>query len=146
MKRRTALTVLASLPAVAANKQGTWSNPRKLDTNSTEYYEAQFLALFVALLSKDNSTGATKLDKFLSSGGNIDTTDVYFKYSTKEAFSATYQILKTQGLDQKVINFQNDFRDLSALVVTAMSKGLLQSPYPKVCPTDFNMQAILKSL
>jgi hypothetical protein len=146
MKRRTALGLLAGLPVAAADKKDGKTKSRKLVTNSTEYYEAQFLALFLALLSKDMVAGTTKLDKFLKSNGVRDALDVYFKFTTDEAFAAAYNILVTQGKFSTVIAFQDDFRNLSIQMVASLSGTTPDGLYPKVCPTDTNMTALLGAL
>jgi hypothetical protein len=143
MKRRTALAVLTALPAVAAKKQTNWSNPRKLATNSIPYYEAQFLTLFLALLSMNN--GAANLDVFLASGGKRPITG-YFQYTTDQAFQQAYNLLVTQKMYPSVIAFQDDFRKMSKQVVAQLSGQAPDGIYPKVCPTDENLGALVKSI
>jgi len=160
MKRRTALALITAIPAAAQSAKNTAKGSRKkaakrlttLTPNSSQYYEAQVLSLFLAMMvsRKDNIGNINYwVDKFTKSTGVRDSTDNYFAYTTDNAFQHAYDLLVTQGQYKSLISFQQDYRKFSVEMVSYLKSpggAGAGDPYPDICPFDENTSALLDAL
>jgi hypothetical protein len=161
MKRRTALALIATLPAAAEPAKKTAKGERKkaakrltaLTLNSPQYYEAQVLSLFVAMMvSRKDNVGNVNywVDKFAASKGVRDAKDDYFAYTSDGAFRHAFDLLVTKGQYKSLIAFQKEYRKFSVDMVSYLKSSVggaaAGDPYPDICPFDENTTAILDAL